>query len=103
MLSNVLVEYLLIELFRIFLSNCVIQSSSMRFNDVALARGGAVGQRVVLPFYIALKDFFMLSCRLLQTYKSFGWRGMLLIIWAFAIELSHYLVKVISVSVLSPV
>jgi len=43
MLGNVLVEYLLIELLRVFLCDCVVQSSSMRFNDIALARGGAVG------------------------------------------------------------
>ena len=60
MLGNVLVEHLLIELFWIFLCNFIVQSSSMWFNDVALAWGRAVSQRVVLSVNVALEDLLVL-------------------------------------------
>jgi hypothetical protein len=80
MLGDILVEHLVIELSRIFLSQFIVDFSSMGFNNITLARGWTVSQRVITPLDIVFHDFLVLKSSVLLLDESLGWRFMLLII-----------------------
>lgn len=80
-LSDILIENLLIKLLRITVNKSVIEFSTMRLNDIALARWGAISQlirRMVSNLPEVIVHHFLVSegC-ILQLDKPLGWTGML--------------------------
>lgn len=66
-LSDLLVENMIEEFVQILLCQLIVEFTTMRLNNVASARRGAVCQSVILrQLYSVLKHLFMFYCRILK-------------------------------------
>lgn len=69
-LRQVLVEHLVVELVWIFLSHCVVNATTVRFNDVALSRLGCVFKSVLTLLNIGFHGLFVFKSGVLVLDKS---------------------------------
>ena len=100
--SYVLIEYLVIELKGILLSQFVIQFSSMRLYHIASARWWAISDPIFLsPGDVVWEYLFPFEGRVLEADEPPGRRRMLLIVWTLPIHLTHQGVESICISALS--
>lgn len=101
MLSDVLIQDLIIKLKWVFLSQFIVQFSTVWFNNITFAWGWAVSKWIFTSLDVASHDLLVITSAVLQLDKSLSGWIMFHIIRTSTIKLIHYLIETIRVSVVS--
>jgi len=97
MLGDVLVKHLVVELERILFRKLIVNSSTMRLNDVWFL-STSILKWVTLSLLSVYKDVLVFKTIVFMVNKSFSW-GLVLVI--SVVKLSHCLIETVTISLFS--